>query len=105
MSDSKLYYSIGDVSKELGVNASKLRFWEKQFPSIKPTKNQKGTRFYTRQDIDLLKRILYLTEQCGYTLEGARESIKNDKTTDDQMEIVNNLNQVRDFLVKLKEEL
>lgn len=107
MSDNKLYHSIGDVSKMLEVNTSKLRFWEKEFPEIKPHKNQRGVRFYTQEDIDLLKRILYLTDSCGFTLEGAREQIKGNgrKVSDEHMQLVQNLTEVRDFLVKLKEEL
>ena len=101
----KLYFSIGEVAKTLGVNPSKLRFWEKEFPTIKPTKNQKGTRFYTKEDIEQLKRILYLTEECGFTLEGAREQLKGNKMTDDHMQIVNTLTEIREFLVGLKEEL
>ncbi|MCQ2298013.1 MAG: MerR family transcriptional regulator [Bacteroidales bacterium] len=105
MSDSKLYYSIGEVAKQLGVNTSKLRFWEKAVPLVRPTKNQKGVRFYTSQDIEVLKRIQYLTDSCGFTLEGATDQIKNDRVSDDRMRIVENLTQVREFLVKLKEEL
>lgn len=105
MSDSKLYYTIGEVSRLLGVNASKLRFWERQFPSLKPTKNQRGSRFYTRQDVELLRRILYLTDQCGYTLEGARDQLKSDRVEDPRLEVIRNLTQVREFLVRLKEEL
>lgn len=102
---NKLYFSIGEVSEMLGVNTSKLRFWEKEFPSLKPAKYPNGTRFYTRENVTLLQRIMYLTESCGYTLDGAREQIRLDKVPDKKLEVVNTLTDVRSFLVKLKDEL
>lgn len=105
MSDNRLYYGIGDVSKMLGVKPSKLRFWENEFPESVPNKNSKGTRFYSKENIELLKRILYLTEECGYTLEGAREQIRSKSVEDDRREIARNLTEVRDFLLSLKEQL
>ena len=89
----------------LGVNASLLRFWETEVPQLRPAKNKKGTRSYTRQDIDLLRRIHYLTKDCGLTLEGARQQLKNDKSPDRNMQLVDTLNQLRSFLVQLKESI
>ncbi|MBR3528275.1 MAG: MerR family transcriptional regulator [Bacteroidales bacterium] len=105
MTEGKLYYNIGEVAEMLGVNASLLRFWETEFPQLRPAKNKKGTRSYTRQDIDLLRRIHYLTKDCGLTLEGARQQLKNDKSPDRNMQLVDTLNQLRSFLVQLKESI
>ena len=105
MTEGKLYYNIGEVAEMLGVNASLLRFWEPEFPQLRPAKNKKGTRSYTRQDIDLLRRIHYLTKDCGLTLEGARQQLKNDKSPDRNMQLVDTLNQLRSFLVQLKESI
>ncbi|MBQ0015741.1 MAG: MerR family transcriptional regulator [Bacteroidales bacterium] len=77
----KLYYSISEVAERLGVNASLLRYWEKEFPMLQPYKNAHGTRKYKEEDIALLQHIKYLTRDCGYTLEGAREQIKQNKFT------------------------
>ncbi len=104
-SDEKLYYSIGEVAQMLDVNASLLRFWEKEFPSLRPVKNKKGDRSYTRQDIDLLRRILYLTRDCGFTLDGAREQLKGGSTPNKNIQIADRLTEVRSFLVELKDLL
>jgi DNA-binding transcriptional MerR regulator len=105
MENSKLYYSIGEVAKMLDVAPSVLRFWETEFDCIRPVKNRRGTRSYTVRDIELLRRIHYLTRDCGYTLEGAREQLRQRPVEDATMEVINNLQQVRKFLVDLKETL
>ena len=101
----KLYYSIGEVAAMLDVAPSVLRFWETEFDCIHPVKNRRGTRSYTARDIELLQRIHYLTRQCGYTLEGAREQLRQRPHEDPKMELVKNLQEVRSFLVDLKEQL
>lgn len=105
MEDGKLYYTIGEVTQILNVNASKLRFWEKEFSCINPKKGSRGIRYYTKEDIDILKRIIYLTQTCGYTLEGVREHLKSDKVNNEKIEIMQNLTSIKEFLVKLKDEL
>ena len=103
--ESKLYYTIGEVAEMLGVAPSVLRFWETEFDSLRPVKNKRGTRSYTQHDIDLLRRIPYLTRDCGYTLEGAREQLRQRPVEDPTMDVINNLQEVRKFLVDLKETL
>ncbi len=103
--DKKLYYSIGEVAGMLGVAPSVLRFWESEFDCIHPVKNRRGSRSYTEHDIELLRRIHYLTRDCGYTLEGAREQMRTRPVDDPKMELVRNLTEVRQFLVDLKETL
>ncbi|HRN40628.1 MAG: MerR family transcriptional regulator [Flavobacteriales bacterium] len=106
MSDSKLYYSIGEVAEMFNVNASLIRFWEKEFDIIKPKKNNKGNRLFTVQDIDNLKIIYHLVKERGFTLEGAKNKLKNNrKETLDNVEIVQSLQQIKKFLLELKEEL
>ena len=78
----KLFYTIGEVAEMFDVNTSLLRFWESEFPQLKPRKNAKGTRTYTIKDIDLLRRIYHLTKECGYTLDGAREQLRQSDNTD-----------------------
>ena len=101
----KLYHSIGEVSQMLHVNPSLLRFWETEFPTIKPHKNKKGTRYYTDDDIDLLRQIYHLTRECGYTLEGARERLRLSDDIDRDKQLVKTLTEARQFLVDLKEYL
>lgn len=106
MSDAKLYYSIGEVATMFNVNASLIRFWEKEFDIIKPKKNNKGNRLFTVQDIDNLKIIYHLVKERGFTLEGAKNKLKNNrKETIENVEIVQSLQQIKKFLLKLKEEL
>ncbi len=105
MTEGKLYYSITEVAQMLRVNASLLRFWEKEFDCIRPVKNKRGSRSYTQKDVELLKRIQYLTKECGFTLEGTREQLKHSRVPDKNLEIVNALTEVRNFLAQLKEEL
>ena len=101
----KLYYPIGEVAQMLNVNPSLLRYWETEFPSIRPHKNKKGTRYYTDNDIDLLRQIYHLTRECGYTLEGARERLRLSDNIDRDKQLVKTLTEARQFLVDLKEYL
>ncbi len=103
--DKKLYYYIGEVAAMLGVRTSVLRFWESEFDCLKPVKTSRGARNYTEHDIELLRRIHYLTRECGYTLEGAREQMRTRPIEDSRMAMVNSLTEVRNFLVELKEQL
>ncbi len=103
--EGKLYYSIGEVAEMLGVNTSMLRFWETEFKELRPVKNKRGTRSYTQQDIDLLRRIHYLTKECGLTLDGARQQLKSDKAPDRNLQVVETLTELKNFLVQMKQNL
>jgi len=95
----KLYFSIGEVSKHFDVNASLIRFWEKEFEILRPKKNKKGNRFFTQEDLKNLKVIYHLVKVKGYTLQGAKDHLNNDKKG------VEKLNRIKGFLLKIKEEL
>jgi DNA-binding transcriptional MerR regulator len=100
----KVYYTIGEVSELFEVNPSLIRFWEKEFDILKPTKNKKGNRLFTKQDIDNLRIIYHLVKERGYTLQGARDKIKQNK--EDVMknvEIIDSLQRLREFLVEIKD--
>ncbi|MBL0309467.1 MAG: MerR family transcriptional regulator [Bacteroidetes bacterium] len=102
----KLYYSIGEVATMLEINASMLRYWEREFSILKPKKNGKGDRFYTKEDIEKVKLIYHLVKEKGYTLDGARARLKADpKDVEKKMQLTDKLKKVRDFLEQLKEEL
>jgi DNA-binding transcriptional MerR regulator len=92
----KLYYSISEVSQMLGITLSNLRFWEKEFKQLKPRRNPQGTRFYTNEDITLLKQIIYLVNDQNLTLEGARQRLsqKKDQITK-QHELVERLKRIK----------
>jgi|TARA_B110000467_G_C18292903_1_gene465998 DNA-binding transcriptional MerR regulator len=102
----KLYYSIGEVAEMFEVNVSLLRFWEKEFDILKPKKNKKGNRMFTVKDLDNLKIIYHLVKERGFTLDGAKKKLKDNKSdTINNIEIVNRLKDIRQFLVELREEL
>ncbi|MDR3272204.1 MAG: MerR family transcriptional regulator [Flavobacteriaceae bacterium] len=98
----KLYYSIGEVSQAFGVNASLLRFWEKEFGIISPKKNRKGDRFFTPKDIKNLKIIYHLVKEKGYTLDGARNVLSAQPEISKKVEILSRLEMVKAELLKLK---
>jgi DNA-binding transcriptional MerR regulator len=103
---SKLYYSIGEVSKMFDVNTSLIRFWENEFSVIKPKKNKKGNRLFTKKDVDNFHLIYHLVKERGYTLEGAKKKLRsNSDDTMNQMEMVKSLKNIKKFLLELKEEL
>ena len=103
--DLKLYYSIGEVAERLGVNASQLRFWENEFAHIKPNKNSRGERRFTRDNIRQLEQIEYLLKERGFTIDGARKEIAaSKKKTPDKDELIDRMRQVRARLVELLEK-
>ncbi|HTO36791.1 MAG TPA: MerR family transcriptional regulator [Brumimicrobium sp.] len=73
---TKLYYSIGEVAEMFDVNTSLIRFWEKEFPSIKPKKNKKGNRLFSPDSIAEIQKIYQLVKINGHTLEGAKKALK-----------------------------
>jgi DNA-binding transcriptional MerR regulator len=104
--DEKMFYSIGEVSKMFGVNASLIRFWEREFPSLKPFKNKNGTRYFTKSDIETLHTIFYLVKECGYTLQGAKEQLKANKGgIEKKAEIHASLSRIKQFLLDIKTEM
>ncbi|MFN2428590.1 MAG: MerR family transcriptional regulator [Cryomorphaceae bacterium] len=102
----KLYYSIGEVSELFGVNNSLIRFWEKEFDIIQPKKNKKGNRLFTKRDIDNLKIIHHLVKERGYTLQGAKDKLKDNKDeVAENVEVVKRLENIRSFLMEIKKSL
>jgi DNA-binding transcriptional MerR regulator len=102
----KLFYSIGEVAAIFDVNESLLRFWEKEFDTIKPKKNAKGTRSYTKDDIEDIRLIYYLVKEKGMTLVGAKKRIKDEKrNVTAQVELVDRLKKIKGELLIMKAEL
>lgn len=101
----KLYYSIGEVAKAFDVNASLIRFWEKEFDVISPKRNKKGNRFFTPQDIKNFKLIYHLVKERGYTLEGAKQVLDEQDDIKEELELIQRLELIRSELFKLKEIL
>ena len=102
----KRYYGIGEVAKAFSVNTSLIRFWEKEFDIIKPKKNAKGNRKFTPEDIKNLKFIYHLVKERGFTLEGAKIHLKeNKKESLDNYNIISKLENVKAQLLKIKSQL
>jgi DNA-binding transcriptional MerR regulator len=102
----KVYYSIGEVAEMFGVNTSLIRFWEKEFDIIKPKKNKKGNRLFTKQDIDNFHIIFHLVKERGMTLKGAQKKLKDNKEdTINNFEVVKTLKNIRDMLIEIRENL
>ena len=98
----KLYYSIGEVAKMFDVNTSLIRFWEKEFDIIKPKKNKKGNRLFTKKDVDNFHLIYHLVKDKGMTLKGVKKKIKENKEdTEHNFEIVRSLEQIKEMLTDL----
>lgn len=106
VSEDKLFYTIGEVAAMFQVNTSLIRFWEKEFDVIKPRKNKKGNRLFTKEDLKNFRTIYYLVKERGYTLEGARQKLKGGKDAIDRdAEIAERLTKFRQFLVELRSSL
>lgn len=102
----KRYYGIGEVAKAFDVNTSLIRFWEKEFDALKPKKNAKGNRKFTPQDIKNLQLIFHLVKERGFTLEGAKTHLKENKQkTLENFEIIEKLEHIKAELLKIKEQL
>jgi DNA-binding transcriptional MerR regulator len=103
----KSYYSISETAQMFNVNTSLLRFWEKEFDIIKPYKNKKGDRYFTKKDIETIRTIYHLTKEKGYTLQGAKDALKGEKFVDQlsKGELIQTLKNIKDFLNEIKGEL
>jgi DNA-binding transcriptional MerR regulator len=96
----KIYYSIGEVAAMFDVNASLIRFWEKEFPQLQPRKNSRGNRVYTKKEIELFARIHELVKERGYTLEGAKNALR-EKVDLPQEEIIGRLLKIKSELTSI----
>jgi DNA-binding transcriptional MerR regulator len=102
----KLYYSIGEVSQMFNVNTSLIRFWEREFEILRPKKNAKGNRLFTQEDLGNLKIIFHLVKERGFTLDGAKKRMKENKNNvEHNVKVADSLKKIRMFLEELKEQL
>jgi DNA-binding transcriptional MerR regulator len=102
----KLYYSISEVSDLFQLNASTIRFWEKEFPVLKPTKNKQGNRLFTKKDIEHIAQIVDLVKHKGFTIQGAKEQLKQKSTrpaADYRSEVIERLKEIKARLITLRD--
>jgi DNA-binding transcriptional MerR regulator len=101
----KKYYAIGLVAEMFKVNQSLIRFWENEFDILKPKKNGKGDRLFRPEDIKNLKLIYHLLRERKYTMEGAKEYLKQNKRAEEKFALIESLQKLKGFLNELKADL
>ena len=101
----KMYYSIGKVAEMFKVNQSLIRFWENEFDVLKPKKNGKGDRLFRPEDIKNLQLIHHLIREKKYTMEGAKDFIRNNKKSDERFAMIESLKRIKGFLNEVKANL
>lgn len=103
---TKLYYSIGEVAELFDISASLIRYWESEFTYLKPHKNSKGDRRFTKENIAQLELIYNLVKVKGFTLEGAKNAIKDQRhELETKSQIANTLNALRAKLKDMRDKL
>ena len=100
----KRYYSIGEVASKFNVNPSLIRFWEQEFKLLNPKKNSRGNRKFTNTDIENINKIYFLLKEKGFTIQGAKDYIRNEKTSK-KLDIVSKLKLIKDKLIEIRDQL
>ena len=105
--DLKMYYSISEVAQMFNVTETLLRFWEKEFPNIKPQKAGRGIRQYTKADLEQVRLVYHLVKERGMTLQGARDAIRRDKskTVNRNIEVIEKLKDIRSQLQAISKDM
>ena len=98
----KQYYSMGEVASMFKVNQSLLRFWQNEFSILKPRKNGKGDRLFRPEDVKNLKLIHHLLRERKYTIEGAKDFLKNNKKSEERFAVIESLKKLKAFMLELK---
>ena len=97
---------MGEVTEMFGVNASQIRFYEREFDILQPKKNKKGNRLFTQNDISNLKIIFNLVKDIGYTLQGARDFLRSNKNeVKENQRVVDSLEKLKSFLIEVRDSL
>ncbi|HIP49010.1 MAG TPA: MerR family transcriptional regulator [Lutibacter sp.] len=106
----KLYYKIGEIAKAFNVKTSLIRYWEKEFKTLHPKKNKNGSRLFTKKDVESLKHIYHLVKEKGFTLEGAKQKIKDERKlgpeqTSGNQSVISRLEMIKNELIQIKNQL
>jgi DNA-binding transcriptional MerR regulator len=102
--EEKRYYSISEVARITGLEQYVLRYWEKEFPTLKPRKNRGGNRLYTSKDIELVNRIKHLRQNEGLTISGARAKLTMRRGAEQKQQSVNRA-KVKTLLGKMRKDI
>ncbi|MGC9355386.1 MAG: MerR family transcriptional regulator [Mariniphaga sp.] len=102
----KVFFSIGEVAEMVGVTPSSIRYWESSFEELSPQKSSKGTRLFSKEDVETVKFIHHLVKERGMTVKGVQQKLKgNRQESIDNWEIVKRLQKVKEELMAIKNEL
>lgn len=102
----KVLFSIGEVAGMLNIDATKIRYWENQFEALKPQKNNKGNRLFTKDDIEMVKLIHHLVKELGLTIKGAKQKLRDNRDeTIHNFEIVKKLQNIKQELSEIRDEM
>ncbi len=102
---TKLYYTIGEVSQMFNVSSSLIRYWESEFVVLKPQKNRKGDRRFTKKDIVLLEKIYTLVKERGFTLDGAKKELRNKNKRNNNLKVIARLNEIKAGLINIRNKI
>ena len=98
----RMYWPIGEVAATLGVNTSLLRYWEKEFGTLRPKRTNKGDRLYTKDDIEQLRKIQHLVKDRGFTLQGAKDQLKRPEAPEEKPVVEIPVEEVRAKLTRIR---
>ena len=102
----ELYYiNIGELAKKFDVSVSLIRYWEKEFKQLKPEKSIKGTRKYSKKNIEIFSHIYQLVKIEGFTIEGAKEKLNHQPIVQNNQQAIEKLAELKVFLSKLKDAI
>ncbi len=103
----KIYYRINELAKAFDVNASLIRFWEKEFGFIiKPKKNAKGERLFSKKDLESFRLIYHLVKENGYTLDGAKKKIREKRQKiNKNISVIERLERIKQELQNIRENI
>ncbi len=102
----KIVFTIGEVAEIIGENTSLIRYWEKEFNALKPKKNKKGNRLFSKEDVETIQLIHYLVKERGMTLKGAKQKLKdNREETTHNYEIIKKLQDIRSQLLAIRDAM
>ena len=103
---TKLYYTMGEVTQMFDVNASQIRYYEREFEILQPKKNKKGNRLFSPDDVENLRIIFSLVKDKGYTLQGAKDHLRSNKDEEkENQKVMDSLERLKHFLLEVKEKL
>lgn len=102
----KYLYTIGEVADMFGLNTSAIRYWEKEFDIIKPHRNKKGNRLFTKEDVENFKIIYHLIKERKMKIEGVKRKLsENKEETINNIEIINHLKEIKKLLLELSDDI